>query len=119
MCHIHRYLLGDIFPFAGNFRRKDLMKGTTRFLNRRNIKGKLTKLLMKLAEDQHLQGLALDKLIDAALTILLNRNRSYYCNIFRTMVYTFDNLIEKLLRCDNDLPMLEQIRKSLVPLPYL
>ena len=48
------------------------MKGTTRFLNRRNIKGKLTKLLMKLAEDQHLQELALDKLIDAALTILQN-----------------------------------------------
>lgn len=64
LCRIHRYLLGDIYPFAGHFRREDIMKGTTRFLSHRDIKAKLTKLLAELAGESYLQGLTTDMLID-------------------------------------------------------
>lgn len=61
---IHRYLLGDIYPFAGHFRREDIMKGSTRFLGHQDIKAKLTKLLTELSRENYLQGLAPDELID-------------------------------------------------------
>lgn len=64
LCHIHQYLLGDIYPFAGHFRKEDIMKGSTRFLSHRDIKSKLTKLLLELAKEHHLQGLTQDMLID-------------------------------------------------------
>lgn len=64
LCHIHQYLLGDIYPFAGHFRKEDIMKGSTRFLSHRDIKSKLTKLLLELAKGHHLQGLTQDMLID-------------------------------------------------------
>ena len=51
LCRIHRYLLGDIYPFAGHFRREDIMKGNTRFLTHGEIKAKLSKLLEELAEE--------------------------------------------------------------------
>lgn len=63
LCRIHRYLLGDIYPFAGHFRKEDIMKGTTRFLGHREIKAKLARLLKELAEEQHLQSLAPNMLI--------------------------------------------------------
>lgn len=64
LCRIHKYLLGDLYAFAGHFRREDIMKGNTRFLTHRDIKVKLTKLLSELAEEDYLQGLAFDALID-------------------------------------------------------
>ena len=64
LCRIHQYLLGDIYPFAGHFRKEDIMKGSTRFLGHRDIKSKLTKLLLELAKEHHLQGLTQDMLID-------------------------------------------------------
>ncbi len=64
LCHIHQYLLGDIYPFAGHFRKEDIMKGSTRFLSHRDIKSKLTKLLVELAKEHYLQGLTQDMLID-------------------------------------------------------
>lgn len=64
LCRIHRYLLGDIYPFAGHFRREDIMKGSTRFLGHQDIKAKLAKLLTELSRENYLQGLAPDELID-------------------------------------------------------
>ena len=64
LCRIHKYLLGDLYSFAGHFRREDIMKGNTRFLNHRDIKTKLAKLLNKLAAENYLQGLAFDALVD-------------------------------------------------------
>lgn len=57
LCRIHRCLFGDIYPFAGHFRREDIMKGTTRFLPHTQIKEKLTKLLRGLREEQNLNAL--------------------------------------------------------------
>lgn len=64
LCRIHQYLLGDIYSFAGHFRREDIMKGTTRFLTHRDIKEKLTKLLKELETENYLQGLSLDSLVE-------------------------------------------------------
>lgn len=64
LCRIHKYLLGDLYFFAGHFRREDIMKGNTRFLSHRDIKTKLTKLLNELASENYLQGLAFDALIE-------------------------------------------------------
>ena len=64
LCRIHKDLLGDLSFFAGHFRREDIMKGNTRFLNHRDIKIKLTKLLSELATENYIQGLAFDALVD-------------------------------------------------------
>ena len=64
LCRIHRYLFGDIYPFAGHFRREDIMKGTTRFLSHRDIKGKLMKLLTELSLENYLKGLDFGALVD-------------------------------------------------------
>ena len=64
LCRIHKYLLGDLYFFAGHFRREDIMKRNTRFLNHRDIKIKLTKLLSELATENYIQGLAFDALVD-------------------------------------------------------
>lgn len=63
LCRIHKYLLGDLYSFAGHFRREDIMKGNTRFLAHRDIKAKLTKLLNELAAENYLQGFAFDALV--------------------------------------------------------
>ncbi len=57
LCSIHRYLFGDVYPFAGRFRREDIMKGTTRFLARQQISEKLIKLLDELHTENLLRNL--------------------------------------------------------------
>lgn len=64
LCRIHRYLFGDLYPFAGHFRREDIMKGTTRFLTHRDVKMNLTKLLYALASEKYLSGLDFDTFAD-------------------------------------------------------
>lgn len=55
LCAIHRYLFGDLYAFAGQFRREDIMKGTTRFLGHRQIREKLQMLLKELRSDDFLR----------------------------------------------------------------
>lgn len=64
LCRIHRYLFGDLYSFAGHFRREDIMKGSTLFLSHREIKEKLIKLLKELAEEKQLQGLSFDRVVE-------------------------------------------------------
>lgn len=64
LCRIHRYLLGDLYPFAGHFRREDIMKGTTRFLAHQEIKTKLSMLLGALREEHSLLGFDFETLIE-------------------------------------------------------
>lgn len=54
---IHRYLLGDVYSFAGSYRREDIAKGTTRFLRHEEIAQKLSELLKQLRDEQCLKGL--------------------------------------------------------------
>jgi len=64
LCRIHRYLFGDIYPFAGHYRREDIMKGTTRFLTCSEIKPKLSSLLAKVRQESYLQGMSFEAFVD-------------------------------------------------------
>lgn len=64
LCRIHCYLFGDLYPFAGHFRREDIMKGTTRFLTHGEIKSKLAHLLAELHQETCLRVLPFEALID-------------------------------------------------------
>lgn len=63
LCCIHRYLFGDVYYFAGNYRREDIMKGNTRFAPNGQIKEKLNCLLKELKTENYLSGLSYDELI--------------------------------------------------------
>lgn len=51
LCGIHRYIFGDIYPFAGHYRRESIAKGHTIFENPANIDCKLKALLVQLKEE--------------------------------------------------------------------
>lgn len=57
LCAVHRYLFGDVYPFAGRFRQEDIMKGTTRFMAHQQIDQKLKKLLKELHSEKLLRNL--------------------------------------------------------------
>lgn len=80
LCHIHQYLFGDIYPFAGHFRREDIMKGTTRFLAHGEIKPKLSNLLTQLHQEACLSGLSFEKMADRSAYYLAELN---YIHPFR------------------------------------
>lgn len=63
LCRIHRKLLGDIYHFAGHYRREDIAKGSTRFLAHYDIPRKLSHLLQQLNDENHLIGLERPQLI--------------------------------------------------------
>ena len=58
LCKIHRKLLGDVYSFAGHFRREDIAKGTTRFVTYLQIKEKLQMLLSQLQQEKWLENLS-------------------------------------------------------------
>ena len=61
---IHRFLFGDIYPFAGHYRREDIMKGSTRFLHHAEIPANLTKLLAELRAENVLENLDYAKMVE-------------------------------------------------------
>ena len=66
LCTIHRYLFGDVYPFAGRFRREDIMKGRTRFLAHQQISEKLKTLLEDLHSENLLKNLHTEKFLQRA-----------------------------------------------------
>ena len=56
LCNIHRKLLGDVYSFAGHFRREDIAKGPTRFVTYSKIKEKLQRLLGQLQQEKWLEN---------------------------------------------------------------
>lgn len=80
LCQIHRHLLGDIYPFAGNFRHEDIAKGTTRFLAHNEIQTKLKALLNQLHSERLLRGFELDSLINRSAYYMAELN---YIHPFR------------------------------------
>lgn len=64
LCAIHRRLLGDVYPFAGQFRREDIAKGETRFLSFRDIKPRLSALLSALHDEKYLSTLTFEGFLD-------------------------------------------------------
>ena len=63
LCRIHQKLLGDVYPFAGHYRREDIAKGSTRFLAHQDIPRKLSHLLQQLQAEKSLMGLDRSELI--------------------------------------------------------
>ena len=55
LCSIHRYIFGDIYPFAGHYRRESIAKGQTIFENPNGIERKLKKLLLEIKEENYLK----------------------------------------------------------------
>ncbi len=53
---IHTYLFEDIYPFAGEFRKENIAKGMFRFAEWEYIPEELKKLLIKLKEENYLEG---------------------------------------------------------------
>lgn len=80
LCKIHNYLLGDIYRFAGHYRREDIMKGTTRFLTHKEISGRLKSLLDQLGKEQFLSGLQSDTFVERSAYYLAELN---YIHPFR------------------------------------
>lgn len=62
LCSIHRYLFGDIYPFAGHYRRESIAKGPTIFENAAEIERKLKKLLNQLKDESFMKQTAALKL---------------------------------------------------------
>lgn len=56
LCNIHRKLLGDVYSFAGHFRREDIAKGPIRFVTYSQIKEKLRRLLGQLQQEKWLEN---------------------------------------------------------------
>ena len=63
LCAIHCYLFGDVYPFAGRFRREDIMKGRTRFLAHQQISEKLKTLLKELHSENLLKSLHTERFL--------------------------------------------------------
>jgi len=63
LCRIHRKLLGDVYSFAGRYRREDIAKGSTRFLAHQDIPRKLSHLLQQLQDEKFLKGSGRSQLI--------------------------------------------------------
>ena len=80
LSNIHRKLLGDIYPFAGNPRYEDIAKSETRFLSHRQIKEKLHRLLKELHEEGYLDGADKDVLVQRGAYYMAELN---YIHPFR------------------------------------
>ena len=63
LCNIHRKLLGDIYSFAGHFRREDIAKGPTRFVTYSQIKEKLQRLLGQLQQEKWLENVPFEAFV--------------------------------------------------------
>jgi len=59
---IHKYIFGDIYPFAGEFRDESIIKGNVRFANPLYIEENSIKLFKELKNENYLVGLDKDKL---------------------------------------------------------
>ena len=80
LCSIHRRLLGDVYTFAGKYRREDIAKGDTRFVAAKDIEAKLKKLLSELANEKLLSGMDEGTLIKRAAYYMAELN---YIHPFR------------------------------------
>ena len=60
MRNIHKFIFQDVYYFAGRFRLEDICKGDTFFCKSQFIEDRLKLLLIRLAKENHLQGLNAD-----------------------------------------------------------
>ena len=73
LCRIHRMLFADIYPFAGQFRKEDIMKGQTSFLGHGQISDKLKGLLLELQSENYLH--------DSEFEVMVKRSAYYLAEL--------------------------------------
>lgn len=60
---IHRYILQDIYPFAGKLRKEMISKGSSSFAHPKFIDAELRRIFTELEKDNYLKELSKDKFI--------------------------------------------------------
>lgn len=60
---IHRYILQDIYPFAGELRKEMISKGSSSFAHPKFIDAEMRKIFAGLAEENYLKGLPRERMI--------------------------------------------------------
>ena len=80
LCNIHKYFFGDLYYFAGHFRRENIMKGKTLFADKNEIKPKLEKLFTELKHENYLKNLDRENLVKRSSCYLAELN---YIHPFR------------------------------------
>lgn len=71
---IHRYLLQDVYPFAGKLREEMTSKGSSTFAHPKHLAGQLQQLFEELKEERYLKGLPKDKFIQRLAHYLAELN---------------------------------------------
>ncbi|HSI68579.1 MAG TPA: Fic family protein [Planococcus sp. (in: firmicutes)] len=71
---IHRYILQDIYPFAGELRREMISKGTSSFAHPDFIETHLTHIFAELAKENYLKGMQREELIPRLAYFLAELN---------------------------------------------
>ena len=61
LCEIHKYIFGEIYPFAGKTRNEDIIKDHTKFCHFMHINNQFAILFSELRADKHLKGLSIQK----------------------------------------------------------
>ena len=77
---IHKYLFGDVYFFAGHYRREDILKGKTRFLNYQKIEETTKNLLSSLRQENYLTDIDFVRFIERAAYYMAELN---YIHPFR------------------------------------
>ena len=80
LCNIHRFLFGDIYPFAGHYRLESIRKGDTVFVRPQDIGPKLQTLLLDLRRETFFVGDPRGKYIERVAYYLAELN---YIHPFR------------------------------------
>lgn len=71
---IHRYLLQDVYPFAGELRKEMISKGSSAFAHPKHIEVHLLKIFNELETENYLKGLPRDQLISRLAYFLSELN---------------------------------------------
>ena len=71
---IHRYLLQDVYPFAGELRQEMISKGSSSFAHPKHIETHLMKIFEELEAENYLKGLPRDELVSRLAYFLSELN---------------------------------------------
>ncbi|MGH2316594.1 Fic/DOC family protein [Planococcus sp. SE5232] len=71
---IHRYLLQDVYPFAGELRKEMISKGSSAFAHPKHIEEQLLKIFKELKAENYLKNLPRDQLISRLAYFLSELN---------------------------------------------
>ncbi|WEK54564.1 MAG: Fic family protein [Candidatus Cohnella colombiensis] len=74
LCHIHRFIFNDVYPFAGRLRDEDIAKDSFRFANVRFLVSQTDQLLDELRTEDLLKNLSFELYIERLAYYLTELN---------------------------------------------